>query len=107
MGSHLWQLRDLNQPLEVLQVAGAVEELLQPARGRELLGTALAQPRLPTPNVGSSNPSPGSRKVSPGHHTVLEGTVVCAATKPTAGPGRTPSPASHLWQKLTAGGFLP
>ena len=33
--------------------------------------------------------------------------MVCAATKPTAGPGKTPSPASHLWQKLTAGGFLP
>ena len=25
--AYLWQLRDLNEPLEVLQVAGAVEEI--------------------------------------------------------------------------------
>lgn len=99
-GSHLRQLRDLNQPLEVLQVAGAVEEVLQPARGREGLGTVLAQPRRPTPNAGSP------RRVSPGHCAVPEGMVVCAATKPTAGPGKTPSPAAHLWQAPTAGGFL-
>lgn len=67
-GSHLWQLRDLNQPLEVLQVAGAVEEILEPARGREWLETAPVQPLA------------WLQGVSPGHRTALEGKVFCAAT---------------------------
>lgn len=31
--AYLWQLRDLNEPLKVLQVAGAVEEIFQPRGG--------------------------------------------------------------------------
>lgn len=80
--SHLWQLWDLNQPLEVLQVAGAVEKVLQPARGREWSGIDPAQPRHPAPNVGSSSPSPGSRRMLLGHHAVLECMVMCTVIKP-------------------------
>lgn len=88
-GSHLWQLRDLNQPLEVLQVAGAVEKLLEPARGREWLGMALVQPGQPLAWL---------QEVSPGHCTALEGKLFCAATKLRAGVGSQPP---------TAGGFIP
>lgn len=41
MGPHLWELRDLNQTLEVLQVTGAIEEVLQPEKGRGWLRKAL------------------------------------------------------------------
>lgn len=85
-GSHLWQLRDLNQLLEVLQVAGAVEKVLEPAR--EWLGMALVQPGQPLAWL---------QVVSPGHRTALEGKVFCAATKVKAGPGSPP----------TAEGFIP
>lgn len=44
VGPHLWELRDLNQTLEVLQVTGAVEEVLQPGRGRGWLKKALHVP---------------------------------------------------------------
>lgn len=35
MWPYLWQLRDLNEPLEVLKVAGAVEEIFQPKGGEK------------------------------------------------------------------------
>lgn len=71
-GSHLWQLWDLNQPLEVLQVAGAVEKILEPERGKECLGMALVQPGQPLAWLQGESPS---------RCTALEGKVFCAATE--------------------------
>lgn len=90
MGSHLRQLRDLNEPLEVLQVAGAVEEVLQPARAGSGYGRLLPVPDTPSQTWVAPTPRLAPRGCH-WAHAVLERVVVCATTKPMAGPRKTPS----------------
>lgn len=66
--SYLGQLRDLNEPLEVLQIAGAVEEVFQPTGGGGGGMGAESEGRevVPAPQWGQSSPPPASHPLPRG-----------------------------------------
>lgn len=65
--TYFWQLRDLNEPLEVLKVAGAVEQIFQPRDGEGPEGPGgLHQPQggdSATAQLSSCLPSPKAQAV--------------------------------------------